>query len=289
MNKNEIKDQVRHFYDQVGWIKDDNQNYQNAQYEDLRPISREYIHRCHLRVNRYLQPDGKYFLDAGSGPVQYVEYLTYSQGYQYRVCLDISFTALIEARRQIKDHGFYVLADVSKLPFRKDVFSGEVSLHTLHHLEIEAQNLAYRELHRCLKAGCTAVIVNGWKHSWLMEKLNPLIVLMEKLQQKNKRNHRKITEELPSKIETDSNRQQPKRTFVQEINAELLKNTFQGEFPLEIFVWRSVSVRFLRAMIQPWNAGKIWLKLIYWLEEHFPIFMGENGSYPLIVVEKVEI
>jgi len=90
MTDENIKQNVREFYDQVGWQQVSEGVYQNARYEDLRPVSREYIHQCHLRVNRYLQSDGKYLLDAGSGPIQYPEYLTYSDGYQYRVCADIS-------------------------------------------------------------------------------------------------------------------------------------------------------------------------------------------------------
>ena len=49
--------------------------YQNARYEDLRPVAREYISRCHQRVSRHLPPEGRLFLDAGSGPIQYPEYL----------------------------------------------------------------------------------------------------------------------------------------------------------------------------------------------------------------------
>jgi hypothetical protein len=56
----DIKGQVREFYDQVGWQEIGEGVYQNATYEDLRPVSREYIHRCHLRVNRHLRPRGKY-------------------------------------------------------------------------------------------------------------------------------------------------------------------------------------------------------------------------------------
>src|SRR3989304_2617065 len=97
----DIKQQVREFYDQVGWQAISKGVYQNATYEDLRPVSREYIHKCHLRVNRHLRPRGKFLLDAGSGPIQYPEYLTYSQGYRYRVCVDISAVALQEARKAL--------------------------------------------------------------------------------------------------------------------------------------------------------------------------------------------
>ena len=45
-----VKQQVREFYDQIGWQEAGEGVYQNAHYEDLRPVSREYIHRCHLRI-----------------------------------------------------------------------------------------------------------------------------------------------------------------------------------------------------------------------------------------------
>ena len=63
MNQNEIKNQVRQFYDQVGWKIVSEGIYQNARYEDLRDVSQEYIHKCHLRINQYLKSEGKYILD----------------------------------------------------------------------------------------------------------------------------------------------------------------------------------------------------------------------------------
>ncbi len=48
------KQQVREFYDQIGWSHAGDGLYQNARYEDLRPVSREYIHKCHMRVKRHL-------------------------------------------------------------------------------------------------------------------------------------------------------------------------------------------------------------------------------------------
>ena len=50
----------------------------------------------------------------------------------------------------------------------------------------------------------------------------------------------------------------------------------------EIYSWRSVSVRFLRAVIHPATGGRLWLRLLFWLEDRFPRFFGEKGQYPLI-------
>ncbi len=90
----DIKQQVRDFYNQVGWKEVGEGVYQNARYEDLRPVSREYIHRCHLRVLRHLKPRGRFLLDAGSGPIQYPEYLEYSRGYQRRICARVAPSVL---------------------------------------------------------------------------------------------------------------------------------------------------------------------------------------------------
>ncbi|HEX4852309.1 MAG TPA: hypothetical protein VFV08_15945, partial [Puia sp.] len=85
---------VKNFYDQRGWHTDEAGNYEDAViYEDLREVSKDYIKKCHDRVSRFLQPSGKYMLDAASGALQYNDYLQYSANYQYRVCVDFSFQA----------------------------------------------------------------------------------------------------------------------------------------------------------------------------------------------------
>src|SRR4030043_759918 len=111
----EIKRQVRELYDQVGWQQASDGFYQNATYEDLRAVTHDYIHKCHLRVLRHLNPSGRFLLDAGSGPIQFPEYLEYSKGYQYRICADISWVALQEARKRIGLHGCYVVSDIANL------------------------------------------------------------------------------------------------------------------------------------------------------------------------------
>jgi len=49
------KNEVRHFYDEIGWKLESDGFYQNARYEDLRPVSADYIHRCHLRLVPYFK------------------------------------------------------------------------------------------------------------------------------------------------------------------------------------------------------------------------------------------
>ena len=291
MSENGIKNQVRKFYDQVGWQMVSDGIYQNARYEDLRPVSREYIERCHLRVNRYLERPGKFLLDAGSGPIQYPAYLTYMEGYQYRVCADISIVALQEARKRIGDQGLYVVSDVAKLPFKSNTYSGVVSLHTLHHLPLDEQKKAYSEIYRILEPGKTAVLVNGWTESKLMKRWHWLELFMErlgnfilKLRGKNLTQKSRVKKE---PVEPEKQKKtNPTGTYVEKLTASWIRNELAGK-DLKILVWRSVSVRFLRAVFHTVLLGKVWLKVLFALEEAFPTYFGEQGQYPLIVFRKL--
>jgi ubiquinone/menaquinone biosynthesis C-methylase UbiE len=281
----EVQQQVREFYDQVGWKLVNDEFYQNARYEDLRPVSQEYIHRCHLRVRRHLPIGGKLLLDAGSGPIQYPEYIEYSRDHQFRVCADISMTALLEARRRIGEKGLYVVCDIARLPFKPEAFDGVVSMHTIHHLPETEQPVAFMELFRVLSKGKNGVVVNGWGSSPLMNFFDPLITLSYRIRSFSRRFNPKkgsqVTRHTP-KVDHE----QPKGTFSRHLSPDWLKEHVAGNIPIEILVWRSVSVRFLRALIHPWSGGKYWLRLLYWLEEKYPHKFGEQGQYPLIVIHK---
>lgn len=285
----QIKQQVREFYDQIGWQEVSDGVYQNAHYEDLRPVSRDYIHRCHMRVSRHLKPSGRYLLDAGSGPIQYPEYLEYSRGYQRRICLDISITALVEARKRIKVHGLFVVGDIAHLPFKSNCFDGIVSLHTIHHIPEDEHLGAYKELYRILVPGSKGVVVNGWSSCRLMRWANPFIRFSHRLQWLLSRKNGKVNfDEVKGDYIRKSKPDEPKGTFTRKLGVDWMKNTLAKQIPITILVWRSVSVRFLRALIHPWLGGRLWLWLLYRLEELFPHFFGENGQYPLVVINKEE-
>lgn len=264
------KQQVREFYDEIGWQKEADGLYQNAHYEDLRPVSREYIHNTRLRVNEHLPSHGDLLLDAGSGPVQYDEYLTYSQGYRKRVCADISIQALREARERVGDHGLFVVCDVAKLPFKPDAFDGIVSMHTIHHLPVNEHKVAYAELFRVLKPARVAVIVNGWSNSTfdnLAKWLNRT---------------RRFLRGKPLKVQP----QEEKGTYVRKTNAKWLRRELGDAIRVEIYAWRSASTRALRTFIHEKLGGRAILRWLYTMEAKHPKFFGENGQYPLIVFKK---
>ena len=286
--QSDIKQQVREFYDQVGWKEVGEGLYQNARYEDLRDVSREYIHRCHLRVNDHLHQTGKFLLDAGSGPIQYPEYLEYSHGYRYRVCADISINALIEARERIGSQGLFVVADIAFLPFTPVIFDGAVSLHTIHHLPLVQHIQAYKELHRVIKPNRSAVVVNGWHKPFLAEVLKKLRKATLRVQGIIR--HR-ILRQKRINSETDSTSPQfktpqVKSTFVEKNSPSWFKENICPYMSTDIFVWRSISVKDLRTFIHDGWGGRVILRGLFWLEDRLPHWFGENGQYPLIVIRK---
>lgn len=270
------KQQVREFYDQIGWSQVGDGLYQNARYEDLRPVSREYIHNCHMRVKRHLAPSGDILLDAGSGPVQWIEYLTYSENYRYRLCADISITALQEARNRLGEKGLFVVADIANLPFKPDAFDGVVSMHAIHHLPLSEHKRAYLELTRVLKSGRSGVIVNGWHNPLLMQLAEPFIALGRLLSGRSAKKKKKDW----------SADEEQTGTFVEKMTPRWLKNELKDVVKFEIHPWRSLSPRFMRWFVRPQLGGKAFLRFVFWLEETFPKFFGENGQYPLIVIKK---
>ncbi len=290
MSENDVKQQVREFYDSVGWKHIGEDLYQNARYEDLRRVSQAYIHRCHVRVGRYLQPRGKYLLDAGSGPIQYPEYLHYSDGYQYRVCLDISILALREAKQRLGEHGLCVVADIANMPFKDGVFDSVVSLHTVHHLPADEHAHAFEEMHRVLASNGKAAVVYNWGgKSPLRRRIRGLVKFAMRVQ-------RGLTNRLgwadPKEIpqeklspDADALLRQPGTVSNKWDYAWITAHP--GKLPgFDLRVWRTVSPGVMRALIHPWLLGRFWLWLLYGLEEVAPRYFGRIGQYPIILFRK---
>jgi SAM-dependent methyltransferase len=277
----DVKAQVRAFYDAIGWVQVGEGTYQNARYEDLRPVSRDYIHRCHLRVARHLPARGDRLLDAGSGPIQYPEYLTYSEGYRYRVCLDISRRALIEARQRIGDHGLFVVGDLAALPFVPGVFDAVVSLHTVHHLGEQEQPAAFAEMVRVLQPSGRGVAVYSWgDRSPLMRLARiPVGVAFGLL-----RLYRRFRFGRGANGAGEaSGAAAPTGTFTHNVSYQELRGQLGFVPGLDIRVWRTVSTSFLRALIHRRLAGAFWLRGLYALEECFPHVLGRLGQYAMIL------
>lgn len=290
----ESKENVRAFYDRIGWRLESDGFYQNARYEDLRPVSVDYIHACHLRITPYFKAGGRILMDLGCGPIQYPEYLTYSEKFRYRLCCDISLTALLEARKRIGDHGLFVVGDAANLPFAPETVDGVVSLHTLHHLELPDQRKAWGEIYRVLKPGGIAAVVNGWTESEMMKRWLPFVRAAERAggwiarlrgraAPVGKKNDPGAKAPCPAKPAAEAT-----GTFVRKLDAGWIRSELPKVAPdakISIRCWRSVSVRWLRALIHA-PYGKAALRRLFRIENEAPEVYGEAGQYPLILLEK---
>jgi SAM-dependent methyltransferase/uncharacterized protein YbaR (Trm112 family) len=269
------KQQVRDFYDAFGWEKDAGVYYDTLVHEDLRTLSLEYAHRCHLRVMRYLnRSKGELLLDVGSGPVQYPDYRAFHEPFSYRICVDISQRALQEAKTNIGDRGIYVLADATNLPLADGSVDAVVSLHLLYHIPSDEQQLALTEILRVLKPGSLAVLVYLWGFR------SPIGSSLYWLRGAAK-NHRRISrvrglrQLFPDKPQL----------YVYSHDLGWLRHAAEDS-ELDIRAYRSLSPTFMKLFVHERLLGRQILNGVAALEDRLPHLMGRLGRYPLIVARK---
>jgi ubiquinone/menaquinone biosynthesis C-methylase UbiE len=269
------KQLVKDFYDEKGWFANEKGDYEDAViFEDLRDVTRDYIRKCHDRVSRFLNPTGTYMLDAASGALQFPDYLQYSTGYKYRICVDFSFQALSEAKRKLGERGICVLCDMTNMPFKEGSIDGFVSLNTIYHIPKNEQLTAMKELYRVLKKGGKGVIVYEWfKHSpwmnfWLVRSRGWMFV-------KNRvsRLFGKLSSSSPKKL-----------LYFHAHSYEYIKANLP--FAFRLAVWRTINVPFMKAYIHGWFFGKQILDWLYRKEEENPAKYGLKGEYPILIFEK---
>ena len=160
------------------------------------------------------------------------------------------------------------------------MFDGVVSLHTIHHLPTSEHQQAFLELFRVLAQSRNAVVVNGWDSS----SISDFFVTPIKW---SRRTRKKIARRLKKGSRVPAAPRDPAvSTFVNKHNADWLREEVGDLIPMDIFVWRTVSVRFLKAYIHEHFGGRWILRQLYHLEERYPQYMGEHGLYPLIILKK---
>jgi ubiquinone/menaquinone biosynthesis C-methylase UbiE len=276
-----VKRSVRDFYDRIGWQKDAHGIFADAaKFEDLRPVSAEYRSRCLLRVNKFLARNGTFLLDVASGPLQHPEHKTYSDGFKKRICADMSFSALREARTALQGRCSCVQGDIVHLPFKDETIDGVISLHTVYHVPADEQIQAFREIGRVLTRDHTAVVVYTWgNHSFLMAlAMAPLLPL---------RLGRKIITAIVRRTQSPvaQSSHTPQLYFHPHTRRYLVRH-LEPHMKFDVLVWRSLSVPCLKLYFHTWLFGRFLLNVIYTLEDVLPRLMGRCGAYPLFVVKK---
>ena len=291
---------VMDFYDEIGWKKTASGAFHDADInEDFRAGSRRYIRDCHLRVNVHLPPRGRYILDIASGPIQYDEYLTYSENFDRRICCDVSFVALRAAAGRIGAKGIFIQCDITNIPLRDEAVDAFVCLHTIYHVPAERQLAAFRELERVTRRGGSGVVVYAWDNDlWGANLTSPWRAITMML----RRLHSALRPFVPDALLRWRQRNTGQSVQGGVAPAAAIQSASQhcyyahsyrwyednvaasGRWSLHS--WRSVGLTTLKRRI-PNNAfGEVLLAVLYRLESQFPRILGRFGAFPMIVLRR---
>ena len=266
---NKVEKVVSKFYNTIGWETNNGVTEDAKLWEDLRDAAKDYISKCRLRVMRHIPPEGDNILDMASGPIQYPEYLKYSENFKKRYCVDLSSSALAEAEAKIGNHGVFLEGSFFDINLEENLFDCSVSLHTLYHIDKDMQEKAVRKLLYVTKPGKTIIIVYS--------NPNTLISLPARLIRRG----RKFLSGKSLKGDLD--------------NASVLYfhqypndwwRRFDAVATVKMYPWRSFAANFTKLFIPNNTLGKKLLDVIFNLEEMFPDFFVRYFQYQMIVLIK---
>jgi ubiquinone/menaquinone biosynthesis C-methylase UbiE len=262
-----LKDAVKKFYDEVGWTKSDGGDYRDTiEFADRRPLSYQFTENCMRRVGKYLPRPGRYLLDAGSGAIPHKAYLEYDKGFQSRICVDFSMTALLEAREKLGDRGVYVLGDITNLPLADNSVDAVTCNHVVYHIPAEEQPKAFKEISRVLKSGGRAAVVYAWSYSPLSRRLEALAARLVNASRPSNQTQGAELPWFPQSVEWFTSQRWP--------------------FAYGIRVFRVVDNEFLRRHVGDDLRSRLMLFFIECLQKSLPRFAGRYGKYPVILISK---
>ena len=273
------KKRVFDYYNQINFeINNSLQIYGDwKKWVDDREVSKEYSQQSFSKASKYYPKSGKYFLDIASGPVSFQEYMDLSNGYEYRICIDISINALIQAQFNIEKNGkkgIFICGDISNIPIIDNICDTVISQHTLYHIPKNEQKNAVNELYRVAKPNSKIVIIYSWfYHSWMMNLTLNIFQLY------------RITRHLAGKVYVKFFKTRPIIYFYAH-SPSWFKKSFEFSNDIEFFSWRSTNINFLKIYIHEWLWGKQILKWLSNFEDKHSRFMGTFGDYVSIVITK---
>ena len=232
-------------------------------WEDNRQATVEYLAACRRRVQRHLSDEGGNLLDFASGPIQYPEYLEYSQNFSTRTCVDLAEHALLEAKRRLGSKGDYLHGDFLSIPIPAATFDCSISLHTIYHIDAQKQEKAVRKLIDVTKKGRPIVIVYS----------NPqnLISVPFKV-------WGSLRKRLPFRL--------PDSTLYFHAFPLRWWRRFEDQATVVQLPWRTLGGSALRRLVPDNSLGTRVLRALFLLEEKFPALFLALGEYPMIILTK---
>lgn len=273
------KKRVFDYYNEVNYkIKDSLKIYEDSsKWVDFREISSKYMRTSFQRASKFYPKTGKYLLDIASGPIGLPEYMALCNGYEYRVCVDISINALIQAKINIEKsgkHGIFICGDITNIPIQDNSIDTVLSQHTLYHIPRDDQKVAVNEMYRVAKLNSRIVIIYSWfYHSWFMNLSLNFIQIY------------RILRHIAGKIYIRLFPSRPRLYFYPH-SPRWFKKSFEFSKDIEFFSWRSTNKYFMDLYIHRWLFGRSILNMLINLEDNHSKFMSTLGEYSAIVITK---
>jgi len=273
------KQRVFDYYNEVSYkLKDSLKIYEDSpKWVDFRDVSSDYIRTSFNRASHFYPSTGNYLLDIASGPIGLPEYMALSDGYTYRICVDISINALIQAKINIEKagkKGIYICGDITNIPIQDNVCDTVLSQHTLYHIPKNDQLTAVNELYRVAKPDSRIVIIYSWfYHSWFMNLSLNFIQLY------------RIIRHLAGKFYVRLMKSKPRLYFYPH-SPRWFRKSFAFSRDIEFYCWRSTNKYFLDVFIHPWLFGKQILNSLIKIEDRYSKCMSRFGEYAAIVITK---
>lgn len=249
----------------------------SSKWVDYREVSSKYLHTSFARASRFYPPSGKYLLDIASGPVGLAEYLSLSDGYDCRICMDVSVNALLQAKQNMEKagkKGIYICGDITNIPLKDNAIDTVLSQHTLYHIPKNDQRTAVNELYRVALPGSKVVIIYSWfYHSWFMNlSLNVVQIY-------------RIIRHFAGKVYIRIFPSRPRLYFYSH-SPGWFKKSFDFGKDMEFHCWRSTNKYFMSIFIHKCFFGRQILDRLIKLENKYSKFMSTFGEYAAIVIIK---
>ncbi len=273
------KKRVFDYYNEVNYkVKDSLKIYEDSpKWVDFREVSSKYIKNSFAKASRFYPKHGNYILDIASGPIGLPEYMSLSDGYNYRICVDISINALIQAKINIDNagkKGIYICGDITNIPIQDNSIDTVLSQHTLYHIPKNDQKIAVNEMYRVAKQNSKIVIIYNWfYHSWFMNISLNLIQLY------------RILRYFAGKIYVRLAKSKPRLYFYPH-SRRWFKKSFDFSADIEFHCWRSTNKYFLNIYVHKWLFGEKILDNLIKIEDKYSSFMSKFGEYSAIVFTK---
>ena len=273
------KKRVFDYYNEINYkVKDSYNIYEDSnKWVDFREVSSSYIKNSFTKAARYYPSEGAYFLDIASGPIGLTEYMKLSNGYSFRVCIDISVNALVQAKANLEKagkKGIYICGDITNIPLKSNSVDTVLSQHTLYHIPKDDQELAVRELYRVAKPGSKIVIIYSWfYHSWMMNISLGLVQVYRVMRHYLGKLYLKVAKSKP-------------RLYYYAHSPKWFLKTFEFSDDIEFHCWRSTNKYFLNIFVHKALLGKQLLDKLIKIEDKHSRFMSKFGEYSAIVITK---